>query len=182
MSINNKHFIRVDEHNRVIAGLTDDIVAYPDGVRDSDIFTHESGGWIFEMLVDDKWLANPLLTNDDGIYLYKCDGEISVSRTQDEIDADTPPQPELLPSPSAEQMLAALMRGYLGEAQEDTELRLEQIEQIGRNIKAAEEAVEAVEQMRILVDEQSQQLLRSRELLDSVAIAEEGLTLKEGSK
>jgi uncharacterized protein Yka (UPF0111/DUF47 family) len=66
-------------------------------------------------------------------------------------------------------MLAALMRGYMGEDSEVTET---QLEQIGRNIKAAEEAIEVMEQMRPVVAEHSQMLSISRELPEGTAIEE----------
>jgi len=90
MSINNKHYMRIDAQNRIIAGLTDDKIAYPGGVQVGDIFTHESGNRIFEMFADGEWLSNPPLENVDGVYLFKRVGNRNYHRTQDEIDADTP--------------------------------------------------------------------------------------------
>jgi len=99
----NKHYIRVDEKGRIIAGLTDDNIAYPDGVQESDIFTHE-GGRLFELLADGEWLTNPPLTDTDGVCLYKRVGDLNVSRTPEEIEADRPPEPEL-PDPPPDDLL-----------------------------------------------------------------------------
>lgn len=82
------------------------------------------------------------------------------------VETGEPPEPPPLPPPSAEKMLAALMRGYLGDVEEITE---QQFEHIGRNIKAAEDAVVAVEQMRLIVEEHSQQISVSRGLPVSTA-------------
>jgi len=58
------------------------------------------------------------------------------------------PRPELRESRlTPERMLTAILRGYLGEIQPQ-EFTEQQFEKIGRDIKAAEAAGEALEQMR----------------------------------
>jgi hypothetical protein len=79
-------------------------------------------------------------------------------------------QPDGDASRSVEPLLAALLRGYVGESQE-VNLTEQQMEQIGKNIRAAEVAVEAVELMRPLVEEHSQRL--SPPSLNKVAIEED---------
>jgi len=84
----NKHYIRIDNQNRIIAGLTDDAIAYPDGALQTDIFIHESGR-LFELNVNGEWLTNPPLM-EDGVPLYKWDGKAAQKRTDREIEADRP--------------------------------------------------------------------------------------------
>ena len=84
----NKHYIRLDEHNNIIKGLSDAFEQSQEG----DVCINEQGGRHFSLF----GTTNPSIVNDQGIYLYKyINGEVVV-KTEQEIQTET----ESLPPPS----------------------------------------------------------------------------------
>ena len=93
----NKHYIRIDNQNRIIHGFSD---AFEQPQAD-DILLNENGGRQFEMLVDGEWLTNPQLLNEWQVSLYKWNGKKVLKRTEQEVGDDTPEPPEPLPDYNA---------------------------------------------------------------------------------
>ena len=77
-----KHYITVDEQNRIVVGFSD-AFCKPD---DDDICINEQGGYQFRLYPDGE--ENPSLTDWDGIPLYKLEDGYPVRRTEEEIEAD----------------------------------------------------------------------------------------------
>lgn len=80
-----KHYIRVDDQNRIIKGFSD---AFEEPLE-TDICVNEDGGRHFKL----NNAVNPPLTDVEGIYLYKYDNGI-VERTPMELEGDRAPQPK----------------------------------------------------------------------------------------
>lgn len=85
----NKYCIRIDKQNRIIKGFSDAFEQPQEG----DICINEEGQRHFELFGQ----INPALTNDQGIALYKWDGEVK-QRTAEEIQKDIDDLQPILPS------------------------------------------------------------------------------------
>lgn len=94
-----KHYIRVDEQNRIVFGFSD-AFCKPD---DDDICINDQGGYQFRLYPDGE--ENPSLTDWDGIPRYRWDGEQAVERTEEELEADRAAVPA--PAPTEQEMLRA---------------------------------------------------------------------------
>lgn len=90
-TIYNKHYIIVDERNRVITGWSDG--PYPHYDTSNAICINSRGGYQFKLFSGGE--MNPSLMTPDEIPLYKWDGEKVVRRTEEDISADR----EMLPAP-----------------------------------------------------------------------------------
>ena len=91
----NKHFITVDEQNRIVRGFSD-AFRQP---ADTDICINEQGGYQFRLFPGGE--ENPSLHEwQHMIPLYKYENGKVVKRTEEEIEADIAalPQPEEVPS------------------------------------------------------------------------------------
>ena len=75
-----KHYIRLDNENRIIKGFSDDF----EQALETDICVNEGEGRHFEL----NGVINPPLTNLKGIYLYKYENDEIVQRTEEEIQRD----------------------------------------------------------------------------------------------
>lgn len=97
----NKHYITVDEQNRIVNGFSD-AFRQP---TDTDICINEQGGYQFRLF----GIENPALFDWNGmIPLYKYeDGEV-VKRTEEEIEADRAAIPEVEAEPTTEERVTAL--------------------------------------------------------------------------
>ena len=85
----NKHYITVDEQNRIVNGFSN---AFRQPL-DTDICINEKGGYQFRLFD----VENPFLFDSNGmIPLYKYENEVVVSRTVEEIEEDRAeiPSPE----------------------------------------------------------------------------------------
>lgn len=79
--VRNKHYIRVDAQNRIIAGFSD---AFKPPL-DTDICIADDGGRHFKLF----GVVNPQLINEQGISIYKyVNGDIK-RRSVEEIQTDT---------------------------------------------------------------------------------------------
>lgn len=86
--IYNKHYIRVDEQNRIIDGFTDAFIQ----PWQTDICINEYGGYQFRLFPDSE--ENLIPHNSDSVPLYKWeDGQI-LPRTPEEIQEDMQPDLE----------------------------------------------------------------------------------------
>ncbi|MFA9462929.1 MAG: hypothetical protein ACERKN_01425 [Velocimicrobium sp.] len=75
----NKHYIRVDENNRIMKGFSD---AFEPSLK-TDICINEEGGRHFELL----GIVNPPLVDMKGCHLYKyIDGSITETTQKDKTD------------------------------------------------------------------------------------------------
>ena len=96
----NKHYISIDDRNRVIDGFSD---AFRKPQK-SDICINEQGGYQFRLFPGGE--ENPQLRDIHGVPLYKWDGEKVVRRSDDEIEADRPEH--IPPVPTDKQRIKAL--------------------------------------------------------------------------
>lgn len=79
----NKHYISVDEQNRIVDGFSD-AFRKP---ADTDICINEQGGYQFRLFPNGE--ENPVLFDWDGmIPLYKYENGEVIRRTEEEIEAD----------------------------------------------------------------------------------------------
>lgn len=96
MGFYNKHYITVDERNRIINGFSD-AFRQP---SETDICINEKGGYQFRLFPGGE--ENPALYDmEDRIPLYKWDGAV-VERTAEEIEADRAALPDPTPTPETE--------------------------------------------------------------------------------
>lgn len=97
----NCHYIKVDDHDRIVDGFSDG----PHNGRDTAGYTllSDTGGYQFRLFPDGE--ENPPLYTMDGIPLYRWDGGQVILRTDEEIAEDRAAIPEPPPSPQ-EQMRA----------------------------------------------------------------------------
>ena len=99
----NKHYVSVDDKNRIIDGWSDG--PHPEKDTENAVCINDKGGYQFRLFPDGK--ENPALFDMDGIPLYKyVDGAVQ-ERSQEEIEADRAVIPEPPPSPM-EQLRADL--------------------------------------------------------------------------
>ena len=99
--IYNRHYVLVDDRDRIIDGWSDG----PNPERDTEdgICINDKGGYQFRLFPGGE--ENPSLWTMDGIPLYRWDGEAVQERSPEEIEADRADIPEPQPSPM-EQMRA----------------------------------------------------------------------------
>lgn len=100
----NKHYITVDERNRIVDGFSD-AFRQP---SDADICINEQGGYQFRLYPNGE--ENPTLFEwEHMIPLYKYENGEIVKRTMEEVEADrtaiTKPEPE----PTADELINALL-------------------------------------------------------------------------
>ena len=103
MEFYSKHYITIDEQNRIVNGFSD-AFRHP---TDTDICINEQGSYQFRLYPGGE--ENPTLLDWDGmIPLYKYEDGQVVKRTEEEIEADreTLPKPEY--TPTQEERIAAL--------------------------------------------------------------------------
>lgn len=96
-----RHYIAIDNRGRITSGWSDG----PQRDRDTAgaVCINEAGGYQFRLFPDGE--ENPPLYTEDGIPLYRWDGERAVLRTAEEIEADRAALPE--PPPSEAERLRA---------------------------------------------------------------------------
>ena len=106
----NKHYIRLDNQNNIIDGWSDG--PRRDKTIDGAILLHETASYQFRLKpveIDSNPITNPEnppLHDENGVPLYKRDGQTAIPRTAKEIEADMPePEP---PVPTAEERIHAL--------------------------------------------------------------------------
>ena len=93
----NKHYITVDEQNRIVNGFSD-VFRQP---SETDILLTDEGGYQFRLFPVGE--ENPALyVWPDMIPLYKWEDGKVVKRTEEEIEADRPETPEPEPTPQPE--------------------------------------------------------------------------------
>jgi len=80
----NKHYIVTDAQGRITDGWSDG--PFPDRDATDAICIEEQGGYQFRLASDGE--ENPALYTEDGVPLYRWDGEAAVLRTAEEIQAD----------------------------------------------------------------------------------------------
>ena len=80
----NEHYIVTDARGRITDGWSDG--PFPDRDATDDICIEEQGGYQFRLAPDGE--ENPALYTEDGVPLYRWDGEVAVLRTAEEIQAD----------------------------------------------------------------------------------------------
>ena len=90
----NEHYIITDARGRITDGWSDG--PFPDRDATDAICIEEQGGYQFRLAPDGE--ENPALYTEDGVPLYRWDGEAAVLRTAEEIQADLAAMPEPLPS------------------------------------------------------------------------------------
>ena len=96
----NKHYIAVDEQNRIVNGFSD---AFRQPAED-DICINEQGGHQFRLFQGGE--ENPALYTMDGIPRYRWDGTQAVLRDEAELEADRAALPT--PPPTTEEILLEL--------------------------------------------------------------------------
>ena len=95
----NKHYIRTDAEGRITDAWSDG--PHPEIPTTEAICINDKGGYQLRLIVDGKATAeNTPIWTEDGIPLYKWDGETALSRTEEEIEADRAAIP---PAPPSEQ-------------------------------------------------------------------------------
>ena len=100
--IYNKHYICIDEQNRIIDGFSD---AFREPTE-TDICINEQGSYQFRLFPGGE--ENPSLYNPDGIPLYQwVDGQVLL-RTPEEIQEDKAAQEPILPQTPIDQRIAAV--------------------------------------------------------------------------
>ncbi len=97
----NKHFITTDAEGRVTDGWSEG----PNPGRDISgaVLLTDQGGYQFRLAPDGE--ENPSLLTEDGIPLYRWDGERVVRRSEEEVQADRAAIPA--PAPSEQERLRA---------------------------------------------------------------------------
>lgn len=104
MNFYNKHYITVDDQNRITDGWSDG----PHPKRDTTGATllTDKGGYQFRLYPDGE--ENPQLYTEDDICLYKLAGSVPVPRTAEEIEADRAALPVPDTKPTNEERIAEL--------------------------------------------------------------------------
>lgn len=96
-----RHYIAIDAQGRITSGWSDG----PQRDRDTTgaVCINEAGGYQFRLHPGGE--ENPPLYTEDGIPLYRWDGERVVRRSEEEIEADRAALPA--PAPSEQERLRA---------------------------------------------------------------------------
>ena len=96
-----RHYIAIDAQGRITSGWSDG----PQGDRDTTgaVCINEAGGYQFRLHPGGE--ENPPLYTEDGIPLYRWDGERVVRRSEEEVQADRAALPA--PAPSEQERLRA---------------------------------------------------------------------------
>lgn len=97
----NRHYIAI-RHDGAITDVWSD-GPHPEKDTSNAICINEQGGYQFRFYPGGE--ENPLICTEDGIPLYKWDGEKAILRTQDEIETDRTAIPA--PPPSTQEQLRA---------------------------------------------------------------------------
>lgn len=92
----NRHYITTDAQGRITDGWSDG--PHPSRDTTNAICINEEGGYQFCLFLGGE--ENPALSTEDGIPLYKWDGEWVVRRSAEEIAADR----EAVPAPPPNQI------------------------------------------------------------------------------
>lgn len=89
----NKHYVTLDEQNRIINGFSD-AFRQP---SETDICINEQGGYQFRLFPNGE--ENPMLLNENGISLYEYNEGV-FARSKEDIAADEAelPVPDVVPS------------------------------------------------------------------------------------
>lgn len=97
----NKHYVTTDPEGRILSGWSDG----PHHGRDTSgaVLLTDQGGYQFRLHPGGE--ENPALYTQDGIPLYRWDGEQVVRRSEAEIQADRDALP--IPAPSEQERLRA---------------------------------------------------------------------------
>ncbi len=107
----NKHYITVDEQNRVIDGWSDGPLR--DKPTEGAVCINNKGRYQFQLFPGGE--ENPPLRTMDGIPLYKWDGETVHKRSEEDIEADRalipPPPPSEMEKLRADVDYIAVMGG-----------------------------------------------------------------------
>lgn len=94
----NRHYIRIDDQNRIIDIWSDG--PYQGKDTTDAICINEKGSYQVYLTVEGKQTEeNPRWITNDGIPLYKWDGEMVQQRTEEEIAAERAAMPAPPPSP-----------------------------------------------------------------------------------
>ena len=112
-----KHYIRLDNTDRIIKGFSD-VFEPPLG---GDICINVDGGYQFRLEPDGE--ENPMLTDYDGIPLYKHDGTAVVTRSTDEVEADRAALPAPIVTIPIDQQLATMALTQAQQAMVITDLQ-----------------------------------------------------------
>lgn len=108
----NKHYITVDEQNRIVDGFSN-AFRQP---TDTDACINEQGGYQFRLFPDGE--ENPSLLDWDGmIPLYKWENGEVVKRTEEEVEADRAALPVPEAAPTTEERIT-LLEAQLAESDE----------------------------------------------------------------
>lgn len=96
-----KHYITIDAQGRITSGWSTG--PHPDRDTTGAVCISEAGGYQFWLTPDGE--ENPALYTEDGIPLYRWDGERVVRRSEEEVQADRAALPA--PAPSEQERLRA---------------------------------------------------------------------------
>ena len=97
----NKHYITTDLEGRITSGWSEG--PHPGRDTSGAVLLTDQGGYQFRLHPGGE--ENPPLHTEDGIPLYRWDGEKVVRRTAEGIEADRAAMPE--PPPTAQEQLRA---------------------------------------------------------------------------
>lgn len=97
----NKHYITTDPEGRITSGWSDGPI--PNRDTTGAVLLTDQGGYQFRLMPDGE--ENPPLHTQDGIPLYRWDGEQVVRRSEAEIASDRAALPA--PAPSEQERLRA---------------------------------------------------------------------------
>lgn len=141
MTFYHKHYITVDEGGRVVNGFS---TAFHQP-QETDICINEKGGYQFRLFPDGR--MNPTLIEENGIPLYRWDGEAVVLRSDDEIEQDKAALPT--PTPTTEQRLTEMEQQLIATDEIAVELYEQQLAQEEINIAQDEALCELYEMMGV---------------------------------
>lgn len=100
----NKHYASVDDQNRILSLWSDG--PHPERSTEKAVCINEKGSYQVYLSIDGKRTEeNPRWLTNEGIPLYKWDGEKVVRRTDEEIEADRAAIPA--PPPSEQERIRA---------------------------------------------------------------------------
>lgn len=111
----NKHYITVDDQNRILSGWSDG--PHPDRDTAGAVLLTDKGGYQFRLWPDGE--ENPMLADLDGIPLYKLEDGYPVRRTEEEIEADREAMLVPDPAPTMEERITTLETSKANQADVD---------------------------------------------------------------